>query len=63
MVWSTGASGQATFNGSCLREVTTQGTVYAPIGDGQAGWDLDNQVNGRITLRVTDQPIYVEACP
>jgi len=69
VVWATAldpALGYTTvsFPYTCLRRVEIYGTVYAPILDGQDGFDYDT-ISGRISLGLheTNRPIYVAPCP
>ena len=64
VVWALSSGRTVRFPYRCLRRVELNGTVVAPINDGDQAWDHDGQVNGQIALGVAqDTPIYVEPCP
>ncbi len=62
VVWAANGSANVSFPYRCVRVVDTTGAVTPAVGDGTPGGDRDGQVNNVVTLRVSDNPVYVEAC-
>ncbi len=62
VVWAVSGSANIAFPYRCVRVVDTTGAITAGVADGTPGLDQDGRVNNVVTLRVTDSPVYVEAC-
>ena len=63
VLWTNGegVTRDLSFSVSALRVVAKEG-VQSIIYDGEAG-DLDGTANGRVKIRITGSPVYVEQYP